>query len=240
MTEHVVIVASDGVARLQAEADRIAAIKARGAVPSACGDEIPEAPARGAFRVFEPMRLRSVGSGEYEAQHVGYRGRSAIRNADVFDVMAAAVARKKKSPPFTPGQVAMGRHYRDLIERHACAGLRCSSLEAVRSGGGGQGGEFVDAVLRDREEITLMRRRIGTGSAIEVRRVRPSKRGSRTTITNQRLVDMVCIEGKSLRDVLEAHGWSVYGETTKAVRQALAGLLDAMAGPAYTGHIQSL
>ncbi|MEX5516293.1 hypothetical protein [Pseudophaeobacter sp. 1A09344] len=240
MTEQVVIVSPSGVARLQREAERIAAIKARGAVPRQCGDAIPEAPARGAFQVFEPMRLCPVGADDYEAQPVGYRGRSALRNADVFDVMAAAAARKKKPAPFTLGQIAMGRHYRDLVERHATAGVRCSSVEALRTGGNGQGGEFIDAVLRDRDKIDLLRRRIGTGSAIEVRRVRPSKRGSRVSITNRRLVDMVCIEDRSLREVLEAHGWSVYGETVKAVRAALAGVLDRMAGPVRTGRIHTL
>ncbi|MDE4272968.1 hypothetical protein PXK58_00840 [Phaeobacter gallaeciensis] len=239
MTEQVVIVCPSGVARLQEEAERIAAIKARGAVPVQCGDAIPDAPARGAFRVFTPMQLCPVGSEGYEAQPAGYRGRSAIRNADVFDVMAAKAASKGKPPPFSPGQVSMARHYRDLVERHQCAGLRCSSVEALRSGGDGQGGGFMDAVLRDRDEIDRLRRRVGTGCAIEVRRVRPSKRGSRVSITNRRLVDMVCIEDRSLRDVLQFHGWSVYGETIKAVRVALGGVLDAMAGPVRGGGIQA-
>jgi hypothetical protein len=51
---------------------------------------------------------------------------------------------------------------------------------------------------------------------------------------------MVCIEDKSLREVLEAHGWSVYGQTVKAVRAALAGALDQMAGPVLRGRIQTL
>jgi hypothetical protein len=51
MKDFVVIVAPDGAARLEAEAARVAVAKARGAVPEECGDAIPNAPARGAFRV---------------------------------------------------------------------------------------------------------------------------------------------------------------------------------------------
>ncbi|NIZ13322.1 hypothetical protein [Phaeobacter sp. HF9A] len=240
MSEHVVIVASDGVAdltpvakfmaarqlRLKAEADRIEAVKAQGHVPEVCGDAIPEAPARGAIRVFQPMSLFPDGENDWKARPSGYRGRSAMQRADVFDVMAAKAASNGKPAPFTRAQVAAGRYYRDLVERHACAGVRCSSVEAIRSGGGS--GSFIDAVLRDREEIERIRRRIGTGTAMAVRKIRPSKRGSRVNITDRRLVDMVCLEDKPISAVLRAHGWSVRGQTSRALRQALAEALGRM------------
>lgn len=242
MTEHVVIVAPDGgadlkpvaaylaarAARAEEEAARIEAVKARGQVPSICGDEIPEAPARGPFKVFQPVSLYPTGEDEFQAAPSGYRGRSAMRCADTFDVMAASAARRKRPAPFTPGQVAMGRHYRDLVERHACAGLQCSSIEAVRSGGSGQGGAFMDAVLRDREEIGRLRRQIGDGAAMLIRRVRPSKRGTRTTIMTRRLVDMICLEDKTATDVLRSHGWSVCGANVSTVQRVLADVLDRM------------
>ena len=230
MKDFVVIVSPDGAARLEAEEIRLAGIKARSAVPEICGDAIAEAPARGAFRVFEPQALYPDGEGGFAVKHAGYRGRSAIQRADVFDVMAAKAARHNKPSPLSPGQVAIGRHYRDLVERHACAGLKCSSIEALRSGGGGRGGDFMDAVLRDREEIDRLRRRIGTGSALVVRRIRPSKRGSRTSIFDRRLVDMVCLEDRPLSDVLKAHGWSVYGDTSTAMTKALGRALESMRG----------
>ncbi|PRZ41634.1 hypothetical protein [Tritonibacter scottomollicae] len=241
MSEHVVIVAPNGVAdltpvakfmaarqlRLKAEADRIEAVKARGYVPEVCGDAIPEAPARGAIRVFQPMSLFPDGKDDWVARPSGYRGRSAMQRADVFDVMTAKAASNGKLAPFTRVQVAAGRYYRDLVERHACAGVRCSSVEALRSGGGGSG-SFIDAVLRDREEIARIRRRIGTGTAMAVRKIRPSKRGSRMNITDRCLVDMVCLEDKPISAVLRAHGWSVQGQTSCALRQALADALDRM------------
>ncbi|MEP4038266.1 hypothetical protein [Pseudophaeobacter sp.] len=60
MKDFVVIVGSDGAARLQAEAERIEAIKDRGAVPEICGDAIPNAPARGAFRESEMVHQQET------------------------------------------------------------------------------------------------------------------------------------------------------------------------------------
>lgn len=231
MKDFVVVVGSDGAARLEAEQERIAAVLARGHVPADCCDKIPVAPARGPFRVVQPQQFYPDGEEGYAVKGAGYRGRKVMQMADAFDVMAAKAARHKKGSPFTASQINMGRHYRDLVERHACAGVKCSSVEALRAGGSGQGGEFMDAVLRDREEIERLRRRIGTGQAMAVRRIRPSKRGSRASITDRRLVDMVCLEERTISDVLKAHGWSVYGDTVKATTRALADALGRMAGP---------
>ncbi|MDN3710979.1 hypothetical protein QWZ10_02570 [Paracoccus cavernae] len=88
-------------------------------------------------------------------------------------------------------------------------------------------------------EIERLRERIGGGAAMVVRRVRPSKRAdadlctafrSARIITNRRLVDAVCLDGQSLRGVLEAHGWSTGSKNIVVVKEALAGVLDAMAG----------
>ena len=101
---------------------------------------------------------------------------------------------------------------------------RCGSAAPPHGGSG----SFIDAVLRDREEIERIRRRIGTGTAMAVRKIRPSKRGSRVNITDRRLVDMVCLEDKPISAVLRAHGWSVRGQTSGAVRQALVEVLERM------------
>ncbi|RBW58424.1 hypothetical protein DS909_06660 [Phaeobacter gallaeciensis] len=245
MSKHVVIVGPEGGAesvpstlvqdylkrrseREYAELERVEAVKARGVVPECCGGAIPVAPARGAFRVFEPVGLYPAGEADHVARPSGYRGRKAMQLADAFDVMEAKAARHGKAAPFTPSQVSMGRHYRDLVERYLSAGVRCSSLESVAQSGGSSGGEFIDAVLRDREEIEMLRRRIGSGAAIVVRRHRPSQRGSRSTIFDQRLVDMVCIEELTMTEILKAHKWSVDRKYVRDLKKALADALDRM------------
>jgi hypothetical protein len=226
MGEQVFVMNRYGVGRavdaavVRTEAWRIAEVRSAGVVPEGVSSKICEAPARGPVRV------------------VGVAGSAAkaLMRADVFDVMAAKAARHKKSAPFSPGQVAMARHYRDLVERHACAGMQCTSLETM-SGGGSGGGCFMDAVLRDRDEIKRLHRRIGDGAALVVRRHRPSKRGSRASIPDRRLVDMVCLEDRSLSEVLEAHGWSVKSDYRVSLRKALSGALDRMAGPVFSGRV---
>lgn len=243
MTDQVVIVTSAGVARMQDEAARVAETKARGCVPVQCGDAIPVAPARGAFQVFEPMALYQSNDGKMKAEPNGYRGRSAIRCADVFDVMAAKAASHKKPSPFTSEQIAMGRYYRDLVERHACAGVKCSSIEVVSSGGNGQGGDFMDAVLRDREEIERLHRRIGNGAAMVVRRIRPSEKNQKRLISDRELVDCVCIEDRTFSEVLRSFGWvskgqKVPGRHIKSLQSALGLTLDRMTGATPPMRVQ--
>lgn len=220
----------------EAEAARIAAVRAAGHVPSDCGPEIPEAPARGAIRVFEGVMLYPDGEDGWKAAPSGHMGRKTMQRADAFDVMEGQ-ARKRL---FTLGQKAMGRYYAALFEAHATAGMQCASLEARVDRSGGGGGEFIDAVLRDRQRLDVLRKRIGTGQAMVLRKQRPSARGSRISITDRRLVDAVCIEGRTLSDVLRAHGWAVASKHRDLLRQALCEVLDRMMGPQPRGRVVSV
>lgn len=221
------------------EGDRVDAVMASGFVPEECGPAIPIAPARGPVRSFTATKLYPDGEDGYTAKRSGHMGRKTLQRADSFDVMTEQSKRNAKAPPFTPGQVSMGRYYRDLVERHACAGMRCASLEAV-SGGGGGSGEFMDAVLRDKERIAVLQRRIGDKAAMSVRRIRPSNSGSRSLILDRRLVDMVCLKDKTLTDVLEAHGWKKQTKFIQSLRIALGGALDRMMGPVQPNMVQCL
>ncbi|MGB0661312.1 MAG: hypothetical protein ACPGNV_14200 [Mangrovicoccus sp.] len=243
--ERVFLVNQHGVAkamdlRALGEQARIERVKALGAVPDGCSPEIPVAPARGPVRAFTPMKLYPSGEDEWELKASGRIGPDgqpikSIQRADAFDLMThrAQLAHKGKRaefvPPFSPGQVAMGRHYRNLWERHASAGVRCSSAEALRAGGAGGGGGFIDAVLRDRDQIKRIRERIGDGFALEVRR--QGKASKRSGITDRRLVDMVCLEEKTLTEVLRAHGWAKRGGNVATLQGALAEALNRMMGP---------
>lgn len=220
--------------RQAAEVARLDAVRAKGYVPSEVGPEIPEAPARGPVRMVEMMASYPKGDDGFEVKPSGFMGRKTLQRADSFDVMAAKAARHKKPAPFSPSQVAMGRFYRDLVEKHASAGMKCSSMESLsQRGSGSDGGGYMDAVLRDSARIAALHKRIGDGSALVVRRIRPSARGSRVSITDRRLVDIICLEEGTMSDVLRAHGWSVKSDHIKALTQALREALDRMMGPVH-------
>lgn len=208
------------------EGERIACIKDRAAYPDAVGP-VPVAPARGAMRVVQTWMAAAGGTRIRTDPH--------LEPADVFDRMILRAAQRHEASgsdapfawPFTPGQVAMARHYQALTERHSAGAVKCSSMEAGR--GGGQG-EFMDAYLADGREIDALHRRIGTGSALAVRRIRPSARGTRAGISDRALVDHVCIAGRTLAEVLDRHGWANNGSHREALRCALGGALDRMQG----------
>ena len=100
------------------ELARMAQIKALGYVPSAVGDAVPVAPARGSVRMFDMKTAYTNGKGEFECMSAGHKGRKTLQRADSFDVMVARAARHDKPSPFKPDQIAMGRFYRDLVERY--------------------------------------------------------------------------------------------------------------------------
>ena len=218
------------------EVARVAAIKSAAAVPASVGPEIPAAPARGAYQVYTPREVVPGGT----TVRSGYLGRDGLRVADVFDRMAvdALRAHRKRGgadadfvDPISPGLVAMARDYGEMSRRHAAAGAKCASLEAT--GAGGQG-SWIEAYLDEGKRLRALHRRIGDGVALSVRRVRPSERGEgkRGLIRDRTLVDSVCIEGRTLTEVLEAAGWSAWREHREALRKALCAALYRMQGHA--------
>ncbi|SER50214.1 hypothetical protein SAMN04490244_101281 [Tranquillimonas rosea] len=217
--------------RRAAQEAALRVMMSQNAAPEECGPAIVRhAPARGQTVPFAESRVHRKADGTDEVRDAMWQGRQGMRRADVFDRMAQAAGKKGAAPSFSDDQVAMGRRYRDLTERHASAGIRGMSLETLSDGGGG--GDFITAVLRDREQLTKLHRRIGNGVALEVRRVRPSSR--RRAIPDRHLVDMVCIHDKTIADVLQANGWDAKDTGNRdALRRALAGALDRMIGPVH-------
>lgn len=218
------------------EGRRIAAVLLR-ATPPRKMRAAPVAPARGTMRLVDCVEAAA----EVVPDRGGWSLPSRITGKyweaqcqlSIMVQQARAAHRAKGSneafvPPFTPGQIQMARHYASLVERHEAGGMKCASLEA--RGGGGQGGGFADAFLAEGREIDAIRRRIGTGQAMVVRRVRPSARGTKMGILDRTLVDMVCLQGRDITDVLEAHGWAPHGDARKALRAALVSALDRMSG----------
>lgn len=215
--------------RLLQEADRVRKLLEASAVPFSCGPEYVVAPARGAFRLYRPTEM--VPGSTERVRRTGWKGRDAIRACDAFDVMQAQAARRKQPHPLTPGQVEIGRDYGALVERLAAAGVRCSSVEAMSNARAG-GGNWIEALMRDGRRLDAFRRRIGSGAALTVRRVRPSERGTRGArlITDKALVDAVCVYQMQLDDLLRSKGWSVKGDHRCVLRDALRAALDRMQG----------
>lgn len=219
----------------EAEAGRIAEVRATGYVPEACGPEIGEAPARGPVRMFEPRATYPDGKDGYVIRPSGYRGRKALHLADQFDQARVSARRQECDPPYTRAQENMGRAYRDLCQDLASRGMAVSSL--MGSTGGGDGRGWVDAYCDDAQQLRLWQSRIGHGVALPVRRIRPSDRGVKSGILDRDLVDQFCIHDKPLTDILKAHGWRANGKTRGALQRALAEALDRMQGPVRGGRI---
>ena len=220
---------------LEAERKRMARVAAAARMvtgatpPDACGPRIIAAPARGASVLVPQASMVPNGKDKWEVHEAGWAGFQPVRAVDVFDRMGKAAADAERPAPFTPGQVAVARRYRALVERHDAGGIKCSDLVG-RTGGSGR--DFMDAYLAEGRELAALRGRIGANAAMAVRRVRPSARGGadRRTILDRDLVDMVCLGDRTLSDVLRAHGWATKGDTRDAVREALSGALDRMIG----------
>ncbi|SIS98327.1 hypothetical protein [Paracoccus saliphilus] len=221
-----------GVARLRNEQERFEALIARAVPAEGCGPEIPIAPARGPSRSVTPhvMMPDPKDKTGWKAEETGWRGFKAAQAIDIFDQLAIKAAKRDQAPPFTKGQVNAARLYRDLVERHSAGGMKLASLEGLVASGSGKGGEFMDAFLAEGEAIRRMQRAIGNGVAMQVRRVRPSARGGKTArnIRDRDLVEAICLQGKSFRQVLKGHGWTDSSRNTRALMAALAGVLDHM------------
>lgn len=220
-----------GPARIRSERERLDALLRRATPIEGCGPAIPVAPARGPQAAFMPRALTPDGTedGWMEAD-AGWQGFKAVQALDVFDRMVAAARRGKRIPPLTPGQIAMGRRYRALAELLTSDGTKLSALDA--SSGSSDGGNWMDRRLQHSAEFAMLKRRIGHGVALSVRRIRPSARGvdRRGPIMDRTMVDMVCLEGCTLDQVLVAHGWIKDGRTHKAITGALGDALDRMIG----------
>lgn len=221
-------------ARAHDERARLDAVIARATPIEGCGPLIPIAPARGPQVVVTPRRMvpDAKDATGWKVEEMGWRGFNAVRAADIFDDLARRAAKRKTAPPFTVGQVQVGRLYRDLVERRDAGGMRCASLEAGRGCGPSAGGEFIDAFIEEGRVIELLRHRIGSGVAMAVRRVRPSARGGAGAriIHDRVLVDDICLHGRSFRDVLDRHGWACDGRRVQELVGTLAGILSRMQG----------
>lgn len=220
--------------RSMSAAARVEVVKSSGLAPSGVGDRIvPCAPARGPVERFTPREVVRTDAGNFRTVRNGHCGFDAIRRADAFDVMEAQAARRSKArnkahtPLFSVAQMLAGREYGALSEKHSAAGARCSSLEAAHRGS--SGGSYIDALVAEGQRLQRMRAAIGDAWAMEPRRTAPNG-DQRRAIRVRALVDLVCIEGKTLSQVLDRFGWSRKTTHIDELRQHLRAALDRLHG----------
>jgi len=221
-------------------ADRIAAMIEAATPPAECGGEIQPAPGRGPMATFQPRCATVTDAGNIRVQRDGYLGRTGARVADVFDLMTNQARRAHGAkgedagpfvPPFTYDQVSIAREYEALTEFVSGCGLKMQSLD---SAGGGSHDDISERTLQAIRRLRHLQARIGHGIAKKPRKLRQSRHGDsgakRVAVTDRALVNQVCLSGRTISQVAEAHGFAKYGLVTKALRASLCDALDRMCG----------
>lgn len=218
----------DGIGRLERQDRNSGLIKAKAAPPAEMS-AAPAAPARGAMVLQSNFVVMPGGTRKRDGAH--------WRNAGPLSVMIEQARQRHEakgrddedfSAPFSPSQVAVSEDYRALVERIDAGLCKGSSLEAGRSGSGGSG-LAIDTYIQEARWLAELRRRIGDGVTMQVRR-HLDRDNARRAIPVRELVDMVLVQGKTLSDVLRLHGWQPKGETRDMLRRELCSALDRMCG----------
>jgi hypothetical protein len=220
---------SDGAKRMQAMDQRVAAMKAAATPTPIASPVIIPAPARGPTKVVQ-LRETVVTQNGPRVRRTTVDGFHPVQAADAFDQMELQARRRKADggPLFTALQVDAGRAYAALAERCAAEGMRCSSVEAGRGGpGGGRG--WIDGVIARSDQLARLRAAIGQGVALSPRGAQAHADRGRKVIRVRDLVDSVCIEGRTLSEVLDRNGWSARTASIAILRLVLTDALDRMA-----------
>jgi hypothetical protein len=216
----------EGMKRLDEAAHLVASIKSN-AAPHAEMHAASVAPARGPQQLVPNFTVTAGGMRRVEGAH--WRGLSPLAAA----VAQARIRHEAKGgdrefvPPYGPGHIAMAEFYAALVEWREGSALRCSSFEAGREGGGS--GQFIDTFIQRGLDLAQLHHRIGPDIAMAPRR-HMDRGNARRTITVRAVVDMVCIGGQGLAEVLRRFGWEGDGKNCKALRLTLCAALDRMQG----------
>lgn len=212
--------------RLDREAKQVRAMLAE-ATPPEVMRAAPVAPARGPQAQVPNFTVTAGGMRRVEGSH--WRALSPL---------AAAVAQARRRheerkpdapfvPPYTPAQVGMAELYATLVEWRDGSAMKCASLERGREGGGS--GHFIDSFMDRGRQLAELQARIGDGVAMDIRR-HMDRGNARSRITVRAAVDMVCLAGVDLTEVLRRFGWETDGKNRKLLRTAICGALDRMQG----------
>jgi hypothetical protein len=221
---------SDGAKRMQAMDQRVAAMKAAATPTPIASPVIIPAPARGPTKVVQLRETVATENGP-RVRRATVDGFHPVQAADAFDQMELQARRRKADggPLFTALQVDAGRAYAALAERCAAEGLRCSSVEAGRGGAPGGQRDWIDGVIARSDQLARLHAAIGQGVALSPRGPQAHADRGRKVIRVRDLVDSVCIEGRTLSEVLDRHGWSARTASIAILRLVLTDALDRMA-----------
>lgn len=213
--------------RLQGEADRVKAMLVDAAPPQAMS-AAPVAPARGPQQLVPTFSVTTGGMRRVEGAH--WQGLSPLAAA----VAQARLRHEGRStdapfvPPFNPAQVAVAEDYAALVEWRQGSPLRCASLDGGRSDGGGSG-LFIDTYIDQGEWLAELRRRIGDGVAMDVRR-HMDRGNTRRTIRVRVALDLLVLDGVAVKAILRRFGWTADMKEQRALRSAICAALDRMQG----------
>jgi hypothetical protein len=205
---------------------RVEAIKGL-ATPPAAMQAAPIAPARGPQQLVPSFTV--IGGGMRRIDGAHWRALSPLATA-VAQARLRHETRTPDSPfvpPYSPAQVAMAELYAALVEWRDGSAVKCASLEPGREGGGS--GHFIDSFMDRGRQLAELQVRIGDGVAMDVRR-HMDRGNSRSRITVRAAVDMACLAGVDLTNVLRRFGWSEKGEHRRQLHDAIRGALDRMQG----------
>lgn len=214
--------------RLEAERRRCDALLAKAAPPLEM-QAAPVAPARGTMALQPNYAVLPGGTRKRDGAH--------WRAAGPLYVMVEQARMRHEAKgkddeaftaPFSPSQIAVSEDYRALVERHEAGMVKMSSLEAGRSGSG-QGALGIDTYIQEGRWLEELRRRIGDGVTMQVRR-HLDRDNARRAIPVRVLVDMVLVQGQTLSDVLRLHGWAKKTDHLRMLRGELCAALDRMCG----------
>lgn len=220
-----------GLARLRAEARRVAEVKAAAALPVGASAEIGVAVARGPVRVAPQVETVLTPSGPRQ-RRATFDGFHPVACEDAFDRMQIKAAnRGRDGALFTVAQVEAGRAYAALVERCACEGVRGTFGSVVPSAGGAGSRDWMDGVLARSRRLARMRMAIPVAVVLAPRDA--AALAARTALRPVRVrdaVDGVCVHGQTLSEVLRAFGWPPATRYRERLRVGLCAGLDALAG----------
>lgn len=214
--------------RLEAERARCQAMMAKAAPPVEM-QAASVAPARGAMFLQPNFVVLPGGTRKRDGSHWRAAGPLQVM-VEQARLRHEAKGREEEdfSAPFTPSQVAVSEDYRALVERYEAGLCKTSRLEAGRAGSG-TSGLAIDTYIQEARWLEELRRRIGVGVTMQVRR-HLDRDNARRAIPVRVLVDMVLVQGQTLSDVLRVHGWAKTTVHLRMVRGELCAALDRMCG----------